>query len=384
MARHIEPIWTAGRRTLRSEQGSTLLWLLALAALGIAVASGSMRLLMQKERLNELDYASLRAFQNAENGLEWARACWLQARSTDSMDPDPQLPLRYSLACPDLRDAADILIERDARDWRIRVQGSFLSARRTLEARLPDPQQGEAVIVAIAGKLVGDGRLDLGALHQQDLLLSASSQGLSLALPPGFAAGEEEALRVRTIKLAGEAIPQGDLLFREDEDGMLMLSALPFVDRAIWPDTAAERTLACRGTLYIGDNPEQPIVLDSGRIVLMAERIEINGMLRFDEGSDAELWLLAEKGIVWRSAAVQQRFRGILSSPGSIRLLGPAASSWQFAAALYAGELELWGAQLTMQPNSSLYVPERCLPLRLHYPVLQGWRSIIEEEWAKK
>ena len=351
----------------KNSRGSILLWMLVVVAVALSVGSYGLRLRAQRQLMISQRYQLARASQNAENGLLWARRTWLNMRMQAAA---PALPftLKWSLSSGG-GDNADINISRSGTEWKVECIGYFGTARRNLSALFPDPLKGDRMPLAISGRLYGQGKLVVN--DEPSMIALDFSQVTAIELSVEDSHDIVSRAGLRTMP----ALPVGALLgdYREDGAGeSISLLTLPRVNIAEYAGIPVTHMIACQGTLFIGSDPLQTLILEEGRFVLRASRIVMQGQVHIPSGSNAELWMLADHEIVWHKGGELGAPVALAWTSGTARFIGAHQARWSIAQ-MWANDVELHGAELVIENTPLGIVPDEWLPLSYELPRMRKW-----------
>ena len=336
-------------------------------AVALSVGSYGLKLHAQRQLMISQRYQLARASQNAENGLIWARRAWLNVRMQAS---SPVLPIKLQWdVSGGGSDRADINITKGTSEWKVESIGYFGQARRFLNAVLSDPLIGEPMPLAISRRLYGNGQVVVSAAVSLVSIDKSLVTAATLSIPEKSEVISQVGLRSLPTIPPNTII--GDYTELGDGDPIALLT-LPKQNGSEYGGVEAEHILTCQGTLTIGNDPQQLLVLEQGRLILRASRIVLQGQLVVPEGHSAEIWLIADEEIAWHSSSTRAASACFVWTSGTARFMGLQRTVWALSA-VWAKDVELHDAELRVDGDRMSLLPEAWYPLGFKLPSLRKW-----------
>jgi len=376
-----------------TNRGSALLWVLLLAAAALLVGGGTSRLLWQREAIKAGNHALLRASTNADNGVEWARARWLEAQIAE----ESSLPSSAVWLGDNEADYAHITFQQMAdNSWALSSIGFFApqgagflsNSRRRTDANLPPLNATINSSLAVTGTVSGSGSCIYASAYpkQNFLVKEAVLPGVSMLSyedKTAIMSSSESAFALHNIaNVQTGTIPSylGPFIISHDPDddsALLELHSYTSYPGHLWAESSELfDVILCDGYLSIGSEPDRSISLSAGKLVFIADTIDVYGS--FQLGDSAEIWLLAHRDISWYTLSGSPGlFRGCMWSQGNVRIYGNPESSWEIVGAIYTTDLLLDNINLYFCSDPAAGLPRQMRPRLVELPVATNWRILV-------
>ena len=339
----------------------------------VLILTGLTLLIAQQEIIAETKINLFLAGVNAENGLNYLRAKWFNAelKALKWTETSEEYLTTGFDAIGTMNGIQLKAIRQMDNTWLFSSTGSYAYAKRRYEAIMPAFTRETKPVVFINRGLSGAGLLKINDIPaEQSIFHYNEAVHFGVGIVGEYSTHTSEYIiglpYLGDIKfLAGNYI--------QGQDGLPLEINTLQGEWQRWGETdEIYETIACEGTLIIGSEPNQNLYINNVTRVFLAREIIINGVFVFDEESEAEIWLLATEGITWTSKGEADQFvRGMIWTPGLLKMNGVSHASWIIEGAVIANDLYLQNSVVYMTAKSNNKLPDIYQPHRHSIPELK-------------